>query len=325
MDSDKLNQLRIEPGVKTRPRNSVRLIFVVVLIALIAAALLTFFSKDSRIRAEGGVVSAAKASEQASTNAAPVVKTASKSGDVVLTASGYIINRERIEISPRFIGVVKWIGVRKGDVVTNGQIVVLLDDAEYQAQLMQAKGKLAGAQANVIKAELAYQRITNLSEINIETKQNADDARLELEAERSVRLEAEGSVALINTYIDWMVIKSPIDGVVLEKLASAGELVAPQSFGGLRGPSTALLAVADLKDLQVEIDVNESDLSKISRDQKCRVSPEAYPDRHYDGLVVEVAPEADRQKGTLQIKVQILAPDEFLTPELSAKVDFLAK
>ena len=97
----------------------------------------------------------------------------------------------------------------------------------------------------------------------------------------------------------------------------------PQSFGGGRGPSTALLAVADPKDLQVDIDVNEADLSKISPNQKCLVSPEAYSDKTYDGYVAEIAPEADRAKGTLQIKVQIVNPDKFLTPQLSAKVDFL--
>ena len=86
-----------------------------------------------------------------------------------------------------------------------------------------------------------------------------------------------------------------------------------------------MIAVADPKDLQVEIDVNEVDLSKISLNQKCRVSPEAYPEKHYDGYVAEIAPEADRAKGTLQIKVQIKNPDRYLTPELSAKVDFLGK
>jgi len=63
--------------------------------------------------------------------------------------------------------------------------------------------------------------------------------------------------------------------------------------------------------------------NKVSLGQKCRVSPEAYLDRSYDGVVAEIAPEASRQKGTLQIKVQIQAPDKYLTPELSARVDFL--
>ena len=97
----------------------------------------------------------------------------------------------------------------------------------------------------------------------------------------------------------------------------------PQSFGVPRGPSTALIAVANTKDLQVEIDLNESDLSKIALKQKCRISPEAYLDKKYNGYVAEIAPEANRAKGTLQIKVQILEPDHFLTPELSAKVEFL--
>jgi multidrug resistance efflux pump len=81
--------------------------------------------------------------------------------------------------------------------------------------------------------------------------------------------------------------------------------------------------MADPKDLQVEIDVNEADLSKIYMGQKCRVSPEAYPEKHYAGRVAEIAPEADRSKGTLQIKVQIESPDQYLTPELTARVDFL--
>ena len=84
-----------------------------------------------------------------------------------------------------------------------------------------------------------------------------------------------------------------------------------------------MIALADPKDLQVEIDLNEADLAKVKLNQKCRVSPEAYPDKVYAGHVAEIAPEANRQKGTLQIKVQIREPDKFLTPELTARVDFL--
>ncbi|HTI97470.1 MAG TPA: efflux RND transporter periplasmic adaptor subunit [Dongiaceae bacterium] len=316
MDEDKLNQLHIPPQAKQRPRASFRIILIVVILALAAAFYFAWTGKSDRVAASLAPTNAAAA---AVTNAPVVVPP----GGSVLTASGYIVNRERIEISPRFMDVVKWIGVRKGDVVTNGQVVVLLDDAEFQAQLVQAEGRLADARANVTKAELAFQRITNLTARAIETQQAADDARLDLESARAQERMAEGNYALAKTYVDWTVIRSPINGVVLEKLVSADELVMPQSFGGARGPSTALLAVADLTDLQVEIDLNESDLSKVTLGQKCRISPEAYPDKVYDGQVAEIAPEADRQKGTLQIKVQIHAPDRFLTPELTAKVDFL--
>jgi HlyD family secretion protein len=75
----------------------------------------------------------------------------------------------------------------------------------------------------------------------------------------------------------------------------------------------------------VEVELNESDLSKVFLDQVCRISPEAYPDKSYEGRVAEIAPEANRQKGTLQVKVQVREPDRFMTPELSAKVEFLGK
>jgi HlyD family secretion protein len=221
------------------------------------------------------------------------------------------------------MGVVKWIGVKKGDSVTNGQTVVLLDDAENRARLAEVDGQLAVANVAVEKARLDLRRSEELVASKVEMAKVLDDARLAVASTEAQRKQLQGSRQLIETWLDWCVIKSPVNGVVLEKLAEANELVTPQNFGGSRGPSTSLVAVADLNDLQVEIDVSESDLAKIRLGQKCRVSPEAYRDKGYDGVVAEIAPEATRAKGTLQIKVQIRNPDRFLTPELSAKVDFL--
>jgi HlyD family secretion protein len=243
--------------------------------------------------------------------------------DVILTVSGYVIPRERIELSPRFMGTVKWIGVKKGDVVTNHQVVVLLDDTEYRARVNETEGRLASARAALQKAKLQYDRIKELATASIESRQMEDDMRLNVQAAAAVVQEIEGQLQFMQAFVDWCVIRSPINGVVLEKLVDPNELVTPQSFGGTRGPSTALISVADLKDLQVEIDLNEADVAKVEVGQKCRVSPEAYPNKSYDGFVAEKAPEANRLKGTLQVKVQIVNPDRFLTPELTAKVDFL--
>jgi len=314
--SDKLKNLQIDPEKKRRPQGSLWAIFLGVL-GVTAIAIFYAWPRSSdkqrviNTQRAGATNVTASASRSSSTN-----------DNVALTVSGYIINRERIELSPRFLGVVKWIGVKKGDAVTNGQVVVLLDDAEYRARLQQSAGALASAQANLDKAELDFRRIEELARTDIESRQRLDDARIQLQAARANVSEVQGMHQLAQTYVDWCTIRSPINGVVLEKLVDPEELVVPQSFGGLRGPSTALLAVADPKDLQVEIDLNEADLSKVALDQKCRVTPEAYPDRHYDGVVAEIAPEADRAKGTLQIKVQVLDPDEFLTPQLSARVEF---
>ena len=328
MSVDKLKDLRIDPEHKRRSQRPFWIIIIVVLTFAVIALFVAQPWNPEKVRkmrsgltaqTSGGLpTNSASETPAVSTNA-----TVASNGDSVLTVSGYIINRERIEISPRFLGVVKWIGVKKGDAVTNGEVVVLLDDTEYRARLAQAEGQLANAKAMMAKDELTYQRVHQLAATSIESKQSEDDARLVLEADRAAVKAAQGGADVAQTYVDWCTIRSPINGVVLEKLVNPNELVMPQSFGGTRGPSTALMAVADPKDLQVEIDVNEADLSKISLGQKCRVSPEAYPDKHYGGVVAEVAPEADRAKGTLQIKVQILNPDHFLTPELSAKVEFL--
>jgi len=318
--------LQIDPSAKRRPRRMLAVIFILIALLTLAAALLAWPRASDKIRKAAGssnnnsIETSAAAATLPETNSASPAKA---DDNVVLTVSGYIINRERIEISPRFLGVVKWIGVKKGDAVTNGQLIVQLDDAEYLARVHQAEGALAAAKVAVAKAELFYQRIQKLSESSIESKQSLDDARLQLDSTRAAVTQAEGELELARTFLDWCTIRSPIDGVILEKLVQPNELVMPQSFGGTRGPSTALVAMADPNDLQVEIDVNEADLSKISMNQKCRVAPEAYPDKTYSGHVAEIAPEADRSKGTLEIKVQIENPDHYLTPELSAKVDFL--
>jgi HlyD family secretion protein len=329
MSVEKLKDLQIQPEQKRRRQRPFWVIVLVVLAISVAALLVARPWSVEKVRRMKNAGNLATNFDSTGNAGAPAISTdqtnstvAAKS-DTVLTVSGYIVNRERIEISPRFLGVVKWIGVKKGDAVTNGEVVVLLDDTEYKARLAQAEGQLASTEAMMAKDDLTYKRIHQLAATDIESKQAEDDARLSLEADRAAVKAAEGSLDVAKTYVDWCTIRSPINGVVLEKLVNPNELVMPQSFGGTRGPSTALLAVADPKDLQVEIDVNEADLSKISLGQKCRVSPEAYPDKIYNGVVAEIAPEADRAKGTLQIKVQILSPDHFLTPELSAKVDFL--
>ena len=168
-------------------------------------------------------------------------------------------------------------------------------------------------------------RQIELSRHDVDSARALDDATRTRDAAVAEVKTAQGQLALAQTYLDWCTIHAPINGTVLEKLVNPNELVTPQSFGGTRGPSTAFLAMADLTDLQVEIDLNEADTPKVRMKQRCRISPEAYPDKKYSGYVAEIAPEANRSKGTLQVKVQLENPDKFLTPELTAKVDFLAE
>lgn len=324
---DGLAGLAIEPA-KKRGRKAGPAALLVAVVLLLAGGAAVWFRTGhddrqpvpSRGSAGTNAAAAAKATP-AATNTPPAMP---KPGDAVLSVSGYVIPRERIEISPRFQGTVRSISVKKGDRVRKGDVLVELEDDEYRARLTEAGGQLALAQAALTNAELNLARQTALAESRIESAWTLDNARRDRDSAAAQVQIASGQVALARTYLEWCTIRAPIDGVVLEKLVNPNELVVPMSFGGSSGPSTAFLAMADLADLQVEIDLNEADVSKVRLGQRCRISPEAYPDKVYGGRVAEMAPEASRAKGTLQVKVQIEKPDEFLTPELSAKVEFLA-
>lgn len=326
METDKIQQLKIDRSQKRRSR---RFVWMILLAVLLIAAAVFFYAipRESDLIRINPNAKIGKTNLSGSTtvsiNTSQLSSSKSNSSDAVLTVSGYIVARERIELSPRFLGLVKWIGVKKGDTVTNGQVIVLLDDSEYVAKLREAEARLESAKVELQRAQIDYDRTERLVKAGAEIQKVEDDARLQLLAAKAVVKEVEKQIELIKTYLDWTVIRSPINGVVLERLVDPDELVTPQSFGGTRGPSTAIVALADLNDLQIEIDLNETDLAKVYLNQKCKISPEAYLDKVYDGYVAEIAPEANRQKGTLQVKVQVLKPDKFLIPELSAKVDFL--
>lgn len=309
-----LERLRIDPARKTRRPVGPVLLLVMVGLMGVGGLVTLVFGRAQPTRTVAAAVPVADST----------VTPSVLPPDTVLTVSGYVIPRERIELSPRFMGTVRHIHVRKGDRVKKGDVLVELEDDEYRARVMEARGRLAFAEANLANAEANLRRALELQERNVESAQVLDEAQRARAVAAAEVMVAQGQLALAETYWNWCTIRAPIDGVILERLVDPNELVAPQSFGGARGPSTAFVAMADLNDLQVEVDLNEADVSKVRLGQRCRVSPEAYPQKQYAGYVAEIAPEANRAKGTLQVKVQVINPDEFLTPELTARVDFLA-
>ena len=196
MNSDKLNDLQIRPEDKRRSQRSPWLIYIVVF--LIAGVAIFFAwpraSDSQRIhngKKDANSATAAvadPASNSVSSNNVPT------NTDTILTVSGYIINRQRIELSPRYMGTVTWIGVKKGDIVTNGQVVVLLDARwNTKARLHEAEGRTAEARASVDKAKLDYDRIVQLNKTQTESKKAEDDARIQLEVAQATLKEVEGT------------------------------------------------------------------------------------------------------------------------------------
>jgi HlyD family secretion protein len=131
--------------------------------------------------------------------------------------------------------------------------------------------------------------------------------------------EEDAKYDLDNTHV-----LAPVSGVVLVKRAEVGNTVLPNVPSN--GLSASLLDMADLKELEVDVDVSERDLNRVFRDQDCEIRTEAAPDKPYVGKVSRLMPEANRSKACVPVRVRVTVPagDAFLRPEMRARVLFLA-
>ena len=118
-------------------------------------------------------------------------------------------------------------------------------------------------------------------------------------------------------------IRSPVAGTVLERIVERGEMVSPSAFGG-SGARTSVVDLADLTDLQIELDISQTDFARLKMSQRAEIIPEAFPNLRYSGYIAEIAPEANRAKSTVQVKVKVENPNEHLRPEMNARVNFLS-
>lgn len=146
--------------------------------------------------------------------------------------------------------------------------------------------------------------------------------REQIDFARAQVREAEAVLRVAQVDLDNTVIRAPISGTILERLVEPGEIVTISFIGG-RGAKSAVLSLADLGVLDVEVDVSQNEIGKVRLDQPASIVADAFPDRTYRGTVTEMAPEANRQKATLQVKVRVAQPDGVIRPEMNAKVTFL--
>ncbi len=146
----------------------------------------------------------------------------------------------------------------------------------------------------------------------------------QIDAARGQVQQARGAVAFYETQLANTVIKAPVTGTILERVVEIGEFVTT-SFVGERGAKGYVVSLADLKDLQVELDINQNDFARLGSRPPAKVTTDAYPDRVYEGFIEEIAPEANRQKATVQVKVKIQQPDDYLRPEMNASVAFVGE
>jgi HlyD family secretion protein len=144
----------------------------------------------------------------------------------------------------------------------------------------------------------------------------------QIDAARAAVREAEAALQAAQADLDNTEIHAPISGIILERLVEPGEIVTIAFIGG-RGAKSAVLSMADLRILDVEVDVSQNEIGKVRLGQPAAIVADAFPERTYRGIVSEMAPEANRQKATLQVKVRVAEPDGVIRPEMNAKVTFL--
>lgn len=215
-------------------------------------------------------------------------------------------------------------------------------------EIRQAEAELSEAKAQLEQARRVYERRRELFQQKIVTPQDLDDAESEFQAltqrvakltamyqlivdgprvERKRIAEAELKAAeadLVRTKwrLENTIIRAPISGTILKKNAELGNLVNPIAFNG----SFSLCDIADLSRLEVELDIQERDISKVKPNQKCRIRAEAYPQRFYEGYVSRLMPIANRAKGVVPVRVRVAIPGDeqgrYLKPEMGAVVTF---
>ena len=242
--------------------------------------------------------------------------------NAVLTASGYVVARRKAAVASKGTGTLMFLGVEEGDRVKKGQVIARLEDSDVAATLQRARENLRVAEADLkdAKQSLERERILLNEGVVAQAEFDAAEARYNrvvasIDAAKFAVKEAE--VAVENTRI-----VAPFDGTVLKKNADVGEIVAP--LAGAASSRAAVVTIADMSSLEVDADVSEANITRVSPNQNCEVRLDAYPERGYLAYVSKIVPTADRAKATVLVKIKFNDYDHRVLPDMSAKITFLS-
>jgi HlyD family secretion protein len=216
-------------------------------------------------------------------------------------------------------------------------------------EIEKARFDVSQAKADLDNARVSLDRTKQLADSGVFSKQALDDAQakydnavakvaslqrlLDLEVlgpreEQTTQIagqvqQARGALDYAETQLENTIIRAPISGTVLDRNVERGEFITT-GFVGDKGAKGYIVTMADLNDLQVELDISQNDFPKLGANQKGIITTDAYPDKKYQGQIEQVSPEADRAKATVQVKIRVLKPDGFLRPDMNATVQFIS-
>lgn len=222
-----------------------------------------------------------------------------------------------------------------------------LQNGSRPEEIAKARADVNEARADLGNYKITLDRTRSLATEGVLAKQALDDAQAkydgalakvnslqhtldlavlgprkeQIDQVRGQIMQAQGAVSYAQTQLDNTLIKAPVTGTILDRNVEKGEFVT-NGFVGDKGAKGYIVTMADLNDLKVELDISQNDFPKLGPRQKGIVTTDAYPDRKYQGQIDEVSPEADRSKATVQVKVKVVNPDDYLRPDMNATVNF---
>lgn len=253
--------------------------------------------------------------------------------DTILNSSGYITARRMATVSSEVMGLITQVNVEEGMNVEEGQILATLDSNLAEANLDFAKAQVAVLEArrkaivvNLDEAKTHYQRLLN-NTYSSEAERTQGFANQQSLLANLESAEADLQVAKIEIRrqqerLDDHTIRAPFSGVVTQKNAQPGEIVAPSSAGG-GFTRTGICTIVDMSSLEIEVDVNESFIGRVYPGQKVNATLDAYPDWPIPASVIATIPTADRAKATVQVRIKIELQDARILPEMGVKVGFM--
>ena len=294
-----------------------------IIAALAAVAVIAFISLRSSgpAQVESGVVASAYPSQAIT----------------VLNANGRVSARTKAAVSTKATGRLEYLGVQEGSVVKAGDVLARIENRDVTASLDQAQASLRAARANLEQgsaefrdADANLKRSADLVKKNFISSATYDTALARFDkAKASVASfngaigVAEANVRAARVSVEQTLIRAPFDGVVLTKNANVGDIITP--FSSAADSKGAVVNMADMSTLEVEADVSEVSLGKISVDQPVEIQLDAFPDLRLLGKVSRIVPTVDRSKATVLVKIEFVEKDKRVLPDMSAKVSFLQR
>ncbi len=241
-----------------------------------------------------------------------------------LDASGYIVARRTATLSAKILGKVTEVNFEEGQKVKVGDIVARLDDSNYSALLQQAiQQEHAAEQAYEDAAPIwaRYQRLKAEGAISADAVENQ---RIAYDTARTALDVAKASVTFAQANENDTYVRAPFNGIVTQKVAQVGEIVAP-SGAGAGSTRTGIVTIVDMNSLEGLIDVSENYIDRVDVGGEAVIHLDAYPDWDIPGSVIAIIPTADQSKGTVQVRVAIKTRDPRILPEMAARVTFMTR